>query len=218
VKTGYQTVNLMKLPHEERVKIMEKKFFKKTYSHRDFYNALVIAFRSIKYLRLDRKEKLISPQFRERIMLAVTEVNGCEACSYAHTKFALEEGMNLEDISAILNGDTGNIPENEHVGIFFAQHYTDNNGKVSTKSWQRLVDEYGQDSSMVILAYIRMINVGNIYGMAVSAISDRFKGKPSGKTSLIYEISIILLVFLYIPVALVHSTFDNIRKKTIYPF
>lgn len=197
---------------------MEKKFYKKIYGYCDFYKALVLAVRSGKYFRLNRKKELISPNFRERIMLAVTEVNGCEACSYAHTKFALEEGMTIEEINAILSGDTETIPENELVGIFFAQHYTDNSGKVSKESWQRLIDEYGEESAMVILAFIRMMNVGNIYGIAYSALRDRFKGKPSGKTSSFYEISIMLSILLYLPAAIIHAIFDNIRKKTIYPF
>ncbi len=198
--------------------MVEERFFKKIYSHCDFYKSLVLLFRSIKYLRLNRRKKLISPQFRERIMLAVTEVNGCEACSYAHTKFALEEGMSPEEIGAILDGEMENIPANELVGVMFAQHYADKNGKTSEGSWQRLADEYGQEGALVILALARTMQAANIYGIAVSAIRDRLKGKPSGKTSLIYELSIILLVLLYLPLAGIQAIFDNIRKKTIYPF
>ena len=160
-------------------------YFKNIYSHGDFYKSLVLLFRSIKYLRTNRKARLISSQFKERIMLAVTEVNGCQACSYAHTKFALEEGMSAEEIKAILGGDIKDIPENEMLGILFAQHYADKKGKPSKESWQRLVDEYGQEAALIILAMIRMIQVGNIYGMAISALRDRFKGKASGKTTLI---------------------------------
>ncbi len=192
---------------------MEKKYYKKIYSHSDFYKALVLVLRSSAYLRLNRKKELISPHFKERIMLAVTEVNGCEACSYAHTKFALEEGMDLQEINAILNGDTEAIPENELVGILFAQHYTDNKGKFSQESWQRLIDEYGEESAMVILALIRMMTVGNIYGMAYSALGVRFKGKPSGKTSLLYEVSIMLSILLYLPAALIHATLDKMIKR-----
>lgn len=198
--------------------MMDSKFYKKIYSHGDFYRALVILIRSAKYLSLNRKKKLISPQFKERIMLAVTEVNGCEACSYAHTKFALEEGMSPEEIDAILSGDTEAIPEDEIVAVFFAQHYADSKGQTSEEAWQRLVDEYGQEKAMIILAFIRMMMVGNIYGMAISAINDRFKGKASGKTSLIYEVSIIISIFLYAPIALLQAFLDNLRKKTIYPF
>lgn len=197
---------------------MEQVFYKKIYSHHDFYNALVLAIRSSKYLKLNSEKKLISPQFKERIMLAVTEVNGCEACSYAHTKFALEEGMSLEEIESILKGDEKTIPQNELIAILFSQHYADEKGKTSLESWQKLISEYGQESAMVILSFIRVMMVGNIYGMAISAISDRFKKKPSGKTSLLYEISIILMFYIYLPVAIINAIFDNVRKKTLYPF
>lgn len=150
-------------------------------------------------------------------MLAVTEVNGCEACSYAHTKFALEEGMSPEEIKAILGGETKDIPENEMVGILFAQHYADGKGKASKESWQRLIDEYGQEAALVILAMIRMIQVGNIYGMAVSALRDRFKGKASGKTTLLYELSILIMIFFYMPFAFLHALVDGIRKKPVDP-
>ncbi|NLA82041.1 MAG: carboxymuconolactone decarboxylase family protein [Clostridiaceae bacterium] len=151
-------------------------------------------------------------------MLAVTEVNGCEACSYMHTKLALEEGLSTQEINDILGGELAGIPDQERVGILFAQHYADQKGKASKKSWQRLIDEYGREHAMVILAMARVIQVGNIYGMAVSAIRDRFRGKPSGKTSLLYELSIIVLVFLYLPIAGIQALIEKIRRKTLDPF
>ena len=197
---------------------MKTRFYKKIYSHGDFYKSLVLMFRSIKHVRINRKKKLVSPQFKERIMLAVTEVNGCEACSYMHTKLALEEGLSTQEINDILGGELAGIPDQERVGILFAQHYADQKGKASKKSWQRLIDEYGREHAMVILAMARVIQVGNIYGMAVSAIRDRFRGKPSGKTSLIYELSIIVLVFLYLPIAGIQALIEKIGRKTLDPF
>ncbi len=197
---------------------MQERFFKRVYSHGDFYKALVLSLRSVRALRLNRQKMLVSPLFKERIMLAVTEVNGCEACSYAHTHIALEEGISPEEIEAILSGDTGHIPEDERTGVFFAQHYTDRRGKVSKASWQTLVHTYGQEGAQVILAMTRMITTGNIYGMAVSALRDRLKGKPSGKTRLIYEVAMIFSVFLYMPPAIIHAVIDTLRKKPLDPF
>lgn len=196
---------------------MPERYYKKAYSHGDFYRSLVWAFRSAKHLRLNRRKKLVFPQFKERIMLAVTEVNGCFACSYAHTKFALEEGMSREEIDAILTGDIADCPKEELVGILFAQYYTDNNWVVSKESLQRLVDEYGEAKGMIILAATRMIIVGNIYGMAVSAIWDRLKGRHTGKTRLWYQISMLLAAPVYFPVALVHAVINNMRKKSLLP-
>lgn len=151
-------------------------------------------------------------------MLAVTEVNGCAACSFAHTKFALQEGMSKKEISAILSGELAGIPEDEIVAVLFAQHYADNRGKATKEAWERLAAEYGEEAALVILAFIRMMQVGNIYGLAVSSIRDRLRRKPAGKTSLSYEISLLLLVFLYAPLAVLQAILDNLRKKTIYPY
>ncbi len=194
-------------------------YYKKIYTHKQFYRAIVLAFMGVKYIRLNRKKELISPQFQERIMLVVTEVNGCEACSYAHTKFALEEGMTSDEIEAILSGDTNVIPKNELVATFFAQHYTNNNGIVSEEAWNTLVREYGEESALIVLAFVRMMIVGNIYGMAISAIGDRFKRKHTKKTNLFYELSIIFLVLIYFPVGMIHAFINNkILKKSFLPF
>lgn len=37
-----------------------------------------------------KKKKIVNKDFVERLQLAVTEVNGCAACSYAHTYMALK--------------------------------------------------------------------------------------------------------------------------------
>jgi AhpD family alkylhydroperoxidase len=47
-------------------------------------------------------------------MLAVTEVNGCEMCSYAHTKMALEAGLSNDEIQQMLAGDNW---------AYFPQHF-----------------------------------------------------------------------------------------------
>ncbi len=48
--------------------------------------------------------ELISPAFRERLMLAVTEVNGCRYCSYYHAREALKSGISGAELAALLAG------------------------------------------------------------------------------------------------------------------
>lgn len=197
---------------------MAQEYYKKIYTHHEFYRATYEAVRSIKYLILARRKKLLSPEFIERIMLAVTEVNGCEVCSYAHTKMALEQGMSAKEINDILSGETGSIPEDEVVGVLFGQHYADQRGKPTVESWQRLVDQYGEANAQCVLAAVRIMNAANIHGIALSAMRSRLKGKPVSKTGLLYEVSIILAIFIYLPIGMIHALFANLKNKPFLKF
>ncbi|WP_378936781.1 carboxymuconolactone decarboxylase family protein [Metabacillus herbersteinensis] len=77
---------------------MGQELYKKIYNVKEFYVALYKGLRTFKYMKKNKKTNEMTPHLIERIMLAVTEVNGCEFCSYSHTKIALEQGMSQEEI------------------------------------------------------------------------------------------------------------------------
>lgn len=167
---------------------------KKPFSISEIYKTIYKAVNSKKYFDKARKEKLISTHLQERLMLAVTEVNGCGVCSYAHTKWALEAGMKKEEIDNLLSGDLKDAPEEELNAILFAQHYADMRGEVDKNMWNLLIKEYGKVKAMGILATIKMIMAGNALGIPYSSFTDRFKGKTGSDLSLGYEISVLLLM------------------------
>ncbi|MFA5299056.1 MAG: carboxymuconolactone decarboxylase family protein, partial [Lutibacter sp.] len=78
--------------------------FKRKFNFWELYCSLVYIPRALSKLIGNNKSKLVSPEFIERLQLAVTEVNGCPACSYQHTKMALNLGMSNEEISSFLSG------------------------------------------------------------------------------------------------------------------
>ncbi len=77
---------------------MKDSYGRKLFSLKEYYRIVCLAFFSANNLQVVRKNKTLSEHFMERIMLAVTEVNGCPLCSFAHTKMALESGMSNEEI------------------------------------------------------------------------------------------------------------------------
>src|SRR5690625_3297787 len=99
---------------------MGQQFYKKFYNVKELYVALYKGLRTFKYMSRNKRGKAMSSHFIERIMLAVTEVNGCEVCSYAHTKIALEQGMSDKEIKMLLSGDTEEIPDQEMTAVIFA--------------------------------------------------------------------------------------------------
>jgi AhpD family alkylhydroperoxidase len=176
-------------------------FYKRVYGIKDFYSILEEAVNSFTILRKARKKNILSKQFEERIMLAVTEVNGCEMCSYYHTKEALKSGMSEKDIQNMLQGESGEIPEEESIAIFFAQHYAESLANPDAEAWQRVVEFYGEEKAEMILAYIKVIMMGNVYGLAAGSFLNRFKGVQVNKRSSIgLELSILLSVIIFFPV------------------
>lgn len=178
-----------------------------------FYNGIM----TMKYMSRAKKKGELSQQFIERIMLAVTEVNECAVCSYAHTKKALESGMSNEEIQNLLAGIVDGVPDEEIAAIMFAQHYAETRAKPAKESWQRIVEIYGMSKAKGILGVIRTIMIGNAYGIPWSSFFRRFKGKPDPRSSLRYEISMISGTIL-IPVSSIHALISSLLKKPVINF
>jgi AhpD family alkylhydroperoxidase len=192
---------------------MNKESGRKLYSLKEVYTITMLAFRTMPQLRKAKKNNEIEQPLIERIMLAVTEVNGCSICSYAHSKMALEAGLSDIEIKNMLAGISDDIPTEEIQAIMFAQHYADSRGTPSTKSWERVVETYGLSKGKGILGATRVIMMGNAYGIPWSSFVGRIKGKPDKRSSLPYELTAMACSILYIPVAFLHAM---IAREPLY--
>lgn len=143
-------------------------------------------------------------------MLAVTEVNGCEICSYGHTKIALEQGMTEEEISMLLAGDTGNVPKDELHAVMFAQHYADTKGKPSQAAWGKLVQEYGIEGAYGTLGATRLIMFGNTFGIPLGNIKNQFTDNKLNYASLMSDLINVLSIIILLPTAIVHTLIDRL--------
>ena len=169
--------------------------------------------RSIPKLKKAIASGVVNQQFKERIMLAVTEVNGCAMCSYAHTQMALEAGLSQTEITAMLSSGSEHIPENETTAILFAQHYADCRGKPSSNATTSFYQAYGQAKADAIMAVIHVIMAGNVYGIAFGSLKARFtKGKIDSRSSLGYELRLLLSLIIYLPIAFIHAA---LTSKTV---
>ena len=64
-----------------------------------------------------------SAAMREQVMLAVTSVNDCRYCAWAHTHLALKEGVNLSELQSQLDHSSALNDEKSATAILFAQHF-----------------------------------------------------------------------------------------------
>lgn len=207
----------MKTEEEQEPQKVEMEFGRKLYSVRESYWIFYNGIRTMKYMSKAKKNKELSPKFIERIMLAVTQVNDCAICSYAHSKMALERGMSNEEIHKMLSGIMDAVPTNELTAVMFAQHYADTRGNPSRESWQRIIEIYGVSKANGILGSIRTIMIGNTYGIPWSSFFNRLRGRPDPRSSLWYEIRMMLGTILA-PISFAHALLSDLFRKPIINF
>ncbi|PKR82171.1 alkylhydroperoxidase [Brumimicrobium salinarum] len=183
----------------------ERTEFKRRFTFFEMYNSFVKAVKAFPILSKNKKSGKLHLDFIERIQLAVTEVNGCAACSYQHTKMALKQGMSADEISSFLSGGEDFIQPKEAKALVFAQHFADSTGKPESYALQSIVDEYGSEKALIILAACQVMIAGNMYGIPLSAFQARLKGKKYRDSTLLYELSMIFSGGLVLPIAIIHG-------------
>jgi AhpD family alkylhydroperoxidase len=107
---------------------------------------------------------MISPPFRERLMLAVTSVNKCRYCSYAHTRRALMEGIPHDEIRELDGGTFRRSPADELPALLYAQHWSENSGVPEPEARAKLIETYGLEKTQAIELSLRLIQMGNLMG------------------------------------------------------
>lgn len=186
--------------------------YKRKYNFIEMYGAFTRIPGAAQKLIKNKRKQLLSDQFVERLQLAVTEVNGCAACSYAHTSMALKMGMNAEEISDLLSGNNESINPYEAKAILFAQYFADKRGFPDFDVYQTIVKEYGKEKAEIILAACRVMIAGNIYGLPFSAFQSRRNRKPYKNSSLFFELGMLIGGVLILPLTLLHGLLKMIFR------
>ena len=144
---------------------MSKPFNKRYYSNiSQFWRDFRYPLQNRDKLKLAMGGDLVSMAFRERLMLAVTAVNGCRYCSYFHAKEALRAGLPKDEIRAMQDGIVDNAPAEELLALLYAQHWAESDAQPDPDVRQKLVESYGTRQTEAIDILLRIISLGNLLG------------------------------------------------------
>lgn len=198
--------------------IRERDTYKRKPGLGDLYRAYLRIPAAAAQLIRNSRRSLVDKQFIERLQLAVTEVNSCPACSYAHTYLALKQGMSVEEIHSFLAGDGRFVKPEESRAILFAQHYAETNAFPKRAAYNALVDSYGPKTARVLLAAVQAMVAGNMYGIPYSALRSRLGGKPYRDSSWSYELAMNTAIHAFIPIALLHGGLLRLLGKPSQQF
>lgn len=163
---------------------------------------IVRAARSFLYLRLFKKKNGMNFKFKERIMLAVTEVNGCQMCSFVHTKLALKAGLSLDDIQELLSGELVGVPKEESLAVLFAKDYAFNHETIDQDFHNKLIETYGVRKARAILGVVEMITMTNGMGLGLGYLKRTLTFKHVKGSNILNEILVPLSTMILFPILL----------------
>jgi AhpD family alkylhydroperoxidase len=151
---------------------------RRTYGFLEFVAAVAGLFvRAPLYERAHLRRRL-SGAFNEKLMLAVTAVNGCRYCAWAHAFLAARCEVPADEISSLLSGSIERpVSDGEARALAFAQHYAESGSRPDAEALARLRDEYGSATAGDILLTLRFITWGNLSGNTFRAFLERIAAR-----------------------------------------
>jgi AhpD family alkylhydroperoxidase len=140
-------------------------FKKRTYCHPgELLGDTAHILGSRKKIKALMRGESLDKKFRERLMLAVTEVNGCRYCQFAHARMALSCGLSRSEIDDLSSGVLDNCPAEQVPALLYAQHWAESNANPDPHIRQSVMAVYGDETMQAIELSLYMIRMGNLLG------------------------------------------------------
>jgi AhpD family alkylhydroperoxidase len=163
------------------VKTFDRRFYHSLSAFSRDLGAIIVRWRDMRELM---QGEIIDAAFRERLMLAVTAVNGCRYCSYAHARQALVTGIAGDEVKALLTGEVADSPAEELPALLYAQHWAESGGQPDPEVRVQLVETYGEETVQAIELSLQTIQWGNLSGNTFDYILNRLSfGRLGGRES-----------------------------------
>jgi len=130
-----------------------------------FWRDLTYIFSHRDQVKEAMSSPILNPAFRERLMMAVTEVNLCRYCRTFHVGQAKQAGISMEEISIYLKGTIpDDIPEGQKLAVCYAQHWAETDSQPDPDYIDQVKETYEEGGFQAISMVLRMIRMGNLLG------------------------------------------------------
>jgi AhpD family alkylhydroperoxidase len=144
---------------------MKKKFLKRRYpSLRSAFTDFKFMYTHRSDIRAAMRDDTVDEAFRERLMMAVTQVNGCRYCSYFHAREALRAGISQEELASVASMEFSESPPEQQPALLYAQHWAETDANPDDEIRERMLGVYGEETLKAIEMGLRMIRMGNLMG------------------------------------------------------
>lgn len=185
----------------------------RVFTIREHIRNIFYASKAFVILKRSKKMRIMNKKLKERIMLSITEVNGCSMCSFVHTKLALSSGMSSSEIQELLSGNQNNVPLEDAVAVLFGTHFADSKEHPDENVISRLYEEYGQKKTELIVSASYVITMTNGMGTSMDHLYNRLKFKRNRQSNIINELANPILTMVFFPLLVLTNYFVSLFKQ-----
>ena len=149
---------------------------------------------------------------REKIIVAVAQVNACAMCEHAHTRLALEAGVSDAELAALENMDQSAFDRRTWLAIAHARERTKANFAHVDEdaSHDGVIEILGAQTQRDVEDVARVMTVANRIANTLNALPDRWGGRPVPESRLFDEL---VINFLFLPGAWLGTLVAAARQR-----
>ena len=149
---------------------------------------------------------------REKVIVAVAQANACRMCEHAHTRMALDAGVNDAELAALENMDPEVLDRRTWLALAYARERTKTDFAPVSDDAQHeaLVAELGAQTMRDVEEVARVMTVANRIANTLNALPDRLRGHPVPESRLADEL---LINFLFLPGAWLGTLIAAVRQR-----
>lgn len=193
---------------------MSQIFHKRVYRVNQFFTDIIFLSCHLPRILGAYRSKRVPWSMAEKIMLAVTAVNGCRHCARFHGALARMSGVEAGEVAQLLQMEIGKqVSAYERPALQFAQEYAQMERNPSSENLLELKRFYGDVIASDIMLYIRMILLGNLSGNTFDAFVARLTGKSCSHSRLFDEVIVATLAAPFLAVVNGFAAWQN-RKRS----
>lgn len=149
---------------------------------------------------------------REKVIVAVAQVNACRMCEHAHTRIALESGATDAELAALERMDERAFDRPTWLAIAYARERTkaDFAEVTSTEGPDALQEALGAQTARDVENVARVMTAANRIANTLNALSDRRRGAPNPNSRLADEL---IINVLFLPAAWLGTLVAAVRQR-----
>ena len=149
---------------------------------------------------------------REKVVVAVAQVNACRMCEHAHSRMAREAGVSDAELAALENMDERAFDRRTWLAVAHARDRVVADFAPITKdaSQDALVEVLGPQTYRDVEDVARVMTVANRIANTLNALPDRLRGNPVSGSRLLDEL---FINFMFLPGAWLGTLVAAARQR-----